>query len=440
MKNILVLGAGLVSRPGVTYLLQNNFNVTVAEKEISRAEKLIKGFSNGTARQILVENREELESLIDEHDIVVSLLPREYNVRIAELCIKNNRHMVTASYVSEDMKKLDKEAREKQLLFLNEIGLDPGIDHMSAMKIIDEIYGENGKVLHFYSYCGGLPAPEANDNPIGYKFSWSPRGVVLASKNPAQFLENGEIVTIESKDLFLNKRIENVDPLGKFEVYPNRNSLFYKKLYGLKDALTVLRGTCRNLGWCDMFKKITDLGLIDDTPISNVKGITFKRMMADLIGVNDNEDVYKKTADKIGIPSNHSIMKKLKWLGLFDDAPVPDCETRLDIFCELLIEKLKYNTGERDMIILRHKFTIENKDKTKDLITSTLIDYGIPNGDSSMARTVSLPLAIAVRMMCEGKIILTGIQIPVKKEIYSNILRELETLNIKIEERRFALS
>ena len=440
MKNVLVLGAGLVSRPGVTYLLQNNLNVTVAEKEVSKAEKLTQGFCKGKAQQIIVENREELELLIKEYDIIVSLLPWVYNAKVAELCIKNNKHMATASYVNQEINKLDKEARKKGLLFLNEIGLDPGIDHMSAMKIIDEIHDEEGKVLHFYSYCGGLPAPEANDNPFGYKFSWSPKGVVIASKNSARFLENGEIVTIESRDLFLNKRIENVDPLGKFEVYPNRNSLPYKKLYELKEALTVFRGTYRNIGWCDMFKKIVDLGLIDETPISNVKGITFKKMMADIIGVDENEDVYIKTAEKIGLSSNHSIMKNLKWLGLFNDLPIPDCETRLDIFCELLIEKLKYKTGEKDMIILQHKFTIENKDKTKDLITSTLIDYGIPGGDSSMARTVSLPLAVAVRMMCEGKIKLTGVQIPIKKEIYSDILKELEALNIKIEENRFSLS
>ena len=439
MKNVLVLGAGLVSKPGVTYLLQNKLNVTVAEKIISKAEELVQGFSNGTACQISVKNRKKLDLLIKDHDIIVSLLPWVYHAKIAELCLKNNKHMATASYVSEEMKKLNKEAKNKGLLFLNEIGLDPGIDHMSAMKIIDDIHEEKGKILHFYSYCGGLPAPESNDNPFGYKFSWSPKGVMLASKNPAQFLENGKVVFIEGKDLFLNKRIEEVDTLGKFEVYPNRNSLPYQKLYGLKDALTVMRGTYRNIGWCDTFNKIVDLGLIDDISISNIERISPKKMVADILGVDKNEDVYGKAAEKIGLSLNHPIMKKFKWLGLFDDGPVSDCDTRVDIFCELLVSKLKYTTGEQDMVVLQHKFTIENIKAAKELITSTLIDYGIPYGDSSMARTVSLPLAVAVRLMCEGKIKLTGVQIPIKKEIYRNILKELETLNIKIEEKRCAL-
>ena len=439
MKKILVLGAGLVSKPGVTYLLKNNLPVTVASRTVSKAEKLVEGFDNGTALQLLVENQDELEKLIQENDIIVSLLPWVHHIKVATMCIKNNKPMATTSYVSEDMKKLDKDAKSKGLLLLNEIGVDPGIDHMSAMKIIDEVHAEGRKVLHFYSYCGGLPAPEDNDNPFGYKFSWSPKGVILASKNPARFLENGEIVNIEGKDLFLNKRIEEVEGLGEFEVYPNRDSMPYQELYGLKDALTVMRGTYRYIGWCDTFKKIVDLGLVDDTPVDGIKGITYKKMMGDLIGISETEDVYGKTAEKVGLSKKDFVMKNLQWLGLFSDEAVPDCDNRLDILSELLLEKLKYEEGEKDMIILKHKFTVENKDGTKDLITSTLIDYGIPHGDTSMARTVSLPLAIGVKLMSEDKINLTGVQIPIKKEVYDLILKELENQGIKMVEKRVRL-
>lgn len=439
MKKILVLGAGLVSKPGVTYLLKNNLPVTVASRTVSKAEKLVKGFDNGTALQLLVENQDELEKLIQENDIIVSLLPWVHHIKVATMCIKNNKPMATTSYVSEDMKKLDKDAKSKGLLLLNEIGVDPGIDHMSAMKIIDEVHAEDGKVLHFYSYCGGLPAPEDNDNPFGYKFSWSPKGVILASKNPARFLENGEIVNIEGKDLFLNKRIEEVEGLGEFEVYPNRDSMPYQELYGLKDALTVMRGTYRYIGWCDTFKKIVDLGLVDDTPVDGIKGITYKKMMADLIGISETEDVYGKTAEKVGLSKEDFVMKNLDWLGLFSDDRVPDCDNRLDILGERLLEKLKYEEGEKDMIILKHKFTVENKDGTKDLITSTLIDFGIPHGDTSMARTVSLPLAIGVKLMAEDKINLTGVQIPIKKEVYNLVLKELENQGIKMVEKRTRL-
>ncbi len=439
MKKILVLGAGLVSKPGVTYLLDNKLPVTVASRTVSKAEVLVKGYTNGFAKALLVENEAELEKVIKEHDIIISLLPWIHHFKVAGLCIKNNKQMATTSYVSADMKKLDAEAKSKGLLFLNEIGVDPGIDHMSAMKIIDEVYAAGGKVLHFYSYCGGLPAPEANDNPFGYKFSWSPRGVVLASRNSAKFLENGKIVDIEGKNLFLNKRVEDIEGQGKFEVYPNRDSLPYKELYGLKDALTVMRGTYRNLGWCDTLKKIVDLGLVDDTPVEGLKGVTFKKMIADLVGASEKDDVQAKAAAKVGLKKDDLPMKNMQWLGLFGNETVPAINNRLDILCHRLEEKLAYKPGERDMLILRHKFIVENRDKSQDLITSTMIDFGIPNGDTSMARTVSLPLAIGVRMMAEGSIKLTGVQIPIMKELYLPVMKELETLKIRMVEKKTRL-
>jgi saccharopine dehydrogenase (NADP+, L-glutamate forming) len=441
MKNVLVLGAGLVSKPGVTYLLkQKNISVTVASRTVSKAENLIKGFTNGKAVQLNVENEEQLAQLIKANDIIVSLLPWVHHLKVAKLCLKHSKHMATTSYVSDDMKKLDDEAKSKNLLFLNEIGVDPGIDHMSAMKIIDEVYEKGGKVVHFYSYCGGLPAPEDNDNPFGYKFSWSPKGVVLASRNSAKFLENGKLVEIEGKDLFLNYRIEEIKGLGKFEVYPNRNSLPYKDLYNLKDAQTVMRGTYRNLGWCDTLKKMVDLGLINEDKQNNLKGINYRKMMADMVGAKDDANLEKKVAEKLKLDRNSEVMKRFEWLGLFSDKKVPDFDNRLDILSELLQEKLVFKNKEKDMLILQHKFTVENADKSKDLITSTLIDFGEALKESSMARTVSLPLAIGVRFMAEGKFNLTGVQIPIHKQIYEPVLKELETLGIKMDEKKYKLN
>ena len=441
MKKVLVLGAGLVSKPGVTYLLkQKDIFVTVASRTVGKAENLVKGFSNGKAIQLNVQDEENLAELIKNNDIIVSLLPWVHHQKVANLCITHSKHMATTSYVSEGMKKLHSEAVKKNLLFLNEIGVDPGIDHMSAMKIIDDVYSEGGKVLHFYSYCGGLPAPEDNDNPFGYKFSWSPKGVVLASRNSAKFLENGKLVEIEGKDLFLNYRLEEIEGLGKYEVYPNRDSMPYKDLYNLKDAQTVMRGTYRNIGWCDTLKKMVDLGLIDEKPVEGLKGITFRKMMADLINENDGADVINKVAKKLGLEPDSDIIKRLEWLGLFTEEQVPDFDNRLDILSYLLEKKLVFKDNEKDMIILQHKFTVENADKSKDLITSTLIDYGEALKESSMARTVSLPLAIGVRFMAEGKFNLTGVQIPITREIYEPVLKELETLNIKMDERKFRLN
>lgn len=434
---ILVLGSGFVSRPGVTYLLeQKHLNVTVASLELEEAEKLVKDYDNGVACYVDVQDEENLEKLIKEHDIVISLLPWIFHIKVAKLCLKNNKDMATTSYVSDEMRQLDEEVKAKGLIFLNEMGVDPGIDHMSAMKIINQVHEEDGKIVHFYSYCGGLPAPDDNDNPFGYKFSWSPRGVVLASRNSARFLENGELREIVGKDLFLCVRCEDVEGVGELEVYPNRDSVTYKDIYGIPEAETVMRGTYRYRGWCETFKKMVDLGLVDDTAIEGLKGITFKQMMAKIAGVEASADVKAAIAEKVGLPADAPAIERMEWLGLFSDDIVPDENNYLDILSVRLQEKLYYKDGEKDMIVLRHKFTVENKDKTRDLITSTLIDYGIPHGDTSMARTVSYPLAIGVKLMAEGKITLKGVQIPREKAIYQPVLDELETLNIKMVETR----
>ncbi len=437
MNKILVLGAGLVSKPGVHYLLnQKHLTITVASRTVSKAEELIKGFQNGLAKQVNVENKNELSKLIEENDIVISLLPWIHHLKVAELCIEHGRHMVTTSYVSPAMKELDGKVRAKNLQFLNEIGVDPGIDHMSAMKIIHEVETEGGKVLHFYSYCGGLPAPKDNDNPFGYKFSWSPRGVVLASRNSAKFYENGKTVEIESKNLFANPEVEEIEELGKFEVYPNRDSTPYKEIYGLKDALTVKRGTYRNIGWCETLRAIVNLGLIDETPRDFVKGNSYKNALAQFLKVDKNSDLKKVIADKLGNLCNEQILTRLEWLGLFGDDVIPNADNLLDMISDRMQEKLYFKEGEVDLLLLRHKFIVENKDGSQDLITSTLIDFGIPNGDSSMSRTVSLPMAIAVKLMAEEKIRAVGVRIPNTPDIYIPVLAELENQNIKMIEKR----
>jgi len=438
MKKILILGAGLVCKPGAQYLLQQGYTVTVASRTTAKAEKIVQGYENGTALHLLVEDQKALDAMVRENDIIVSLLPYIHHVKVARTCLKYSKFLATTSYVSEEMRRLDDDVRSKNLLFLNEIGIDPGVDHMSAMRIIDAIHAQGGTVRHFYSFCGGLPAPDDNDNPFGYKFSWSPRGVVLASRNPARFLENGEVVNITGQDLFLNKRIETVDPLGEFEVYPNRDSLPYQEIYGLKDARTVMRGTYRNVGWCDTLKKIVDLGLVDESPVSYPAGTTFKAMLAGLVGADESGDVAAAAAHKLGLDKSHFVIENLTWLGLFGTDPVPACESKLDILSERMLEKLQYQAGEKDMLILRHRFEVENRDKSTQTITSTLIETGIPHGDSAMARTVSLPLAVGITLMAENKIDLTGVQIPIVKELYQPVLQGIEALGIAMVEETIA--
>lgn len=439
MKNIVVFGAGLVAAPLVDYLLrQPDFHVTVASRTVSKAEALVGDAANGTALEFTIDQEEKLDELIREHDLAVSLLPYTHHVRIAERCIQYSKHLVTTSYVSDAMKALDARAREAGIILLNESGLDPGIDHMSAMKIIHHVQENDGRITSFTSFCGGLPAPDSNTNPLGYKFSWSPRGVLLAGTNSAHFRENGKDIHIESKDLFVSHRPMEIKGLGVFEGYPNRNSVPYKDIYGIEDTETILRGTLRYPGWCGTLKAIVDLDLLNQDPRPEFKGSTYVDLMGHLAGVTEfpaePDDVRSKLASKLGVEPSAQPIQHMEWLGLFSPTPLPDGpENSLDQLCDLMESKMQYAEGERDMIALQHNFVADFGDR-KEHITSTLIAYGIPGGYSSMARTVGLPAAIAVKMIIHGGIREPGVHIPINPSIYEPILAELEKEGIKFEE------
>jgi saccharopine dehydrogenase (NADP+, L-glutamate forming) len=428
MKHVLLLGAGLVTRPLVSYLLDRGFKLTVATRTISKAEALVGDHPNGSALELNVNNDEALEKLVSEADLTISLLPYTYHVKVAGLCIKHKKHFVSTSYVNPEMKALDEPAKKAGVALLNEIGLDPGIDHMSAMKIIDAVHNQSGQIKSFRSYCGGLPAPETNDNPFGYKFSWSPIGVLLAGTNDARFKENGEIVKIPGAELFDHYKIMTVEGLDEFEGYPNRDSTPYIETYSIPETDTMLRGTYRNIGWCPTLKAVADLGLFDKTE-RDFGGMTLTDYTRSFVG--GTGDIKPATANKLGIGDGDEIIGRFEWLGLFSHEPVPiERGSSLEALSALMNAKMPYRPGERDMIVLTHEFIAEYADGRKR-ITSTLINYGIPHGDSAMARTVSLPAAIGARMILEGKITRPGVSIPVNAEIYEPILAELEELGIK---------
>ena len=438
MQKVLVLGAGLVSRPLVKYLLDSEFELTVASRTLSKAEKLVEGHRNGKAVQLNVKDSDSLKELIKNTDIAISLLPYVFHVKVARICIEFGKDMVTTSYISDKMQALDEEAKKAGILILNEIGVDPGIDHMSAMRIIDNVKSRGGEVVSFKSYCGGLPAPEANDNPFGYKFSWSPKGVLMAGKNNAKYLENGEVVEVDGEDLFEHHwPLKFEDAPEKFETYPNRNSLPYIETYGLENVETMFRGTIRNVGWCDALNSIVKLDLLEDEERSDLGDLTYKELIQKQIGT-EREDIKAAVKDYLGDATTPRAMDMLEWLGLFSDKPVPDENTLLDVMTALFLEKMEYQENERDMIVLYHDFLAELPAGNKK-ITSTLIDYGIPGGDSSMARTVSLPAAIATKLILLGKINEKGVLAPVIPEIYNPVLDELEKLDISCREKEWDL-
>ncbi len=436
MKKVLVLGAGMVSKPLVRYLLdQPDFSVTMASRTASKAEKIINGHPDGEALSLNVKDDAMLEKLVSEADLTVSLLPYTYHVKVAELCINHKKHLVTTSYVSDEMHELDGRAKEAGVLLLNESGLDPGIDHMSAMRVIHDVENNGGKVVSFRSTTGALPSHEANTNPFGYKFSWAPRGVLLASRNPSKWLQDGKEISYPGEQLFENYTIQDVPGIGTFENYPNRNSVPYKDIYGLKDAETVYRGTFRMTGWCETMRKIVALGWLTEETPEDFSGKTYGDLTRYLIGVGSGEDLPKATAAFLGLETYSTVIKRFEWLGLFGDELLPeDKDNPLDYLNVLTLKKMSLGKDERDMIVMHHEFIAEYTSKRK-YITSTLLEYGISKGDSAIARTVAFPAAIAVKMILNKNINLTGVHIPVIPDIYNPILDELEEMGIKFDEK-----
>ena len=430
MKRVLVLGAGLVAGPLVRYLLAvEGFELTVASRTVSKAEALIGEATNGTALALNVKDEAQLERLISEHDLSISLLPYVYHPLVAGFCVKHSKQMVTTSYVKPAMTTLDDAAKEAGVMLLNEIGVDPGIDHMSAMKVIHEIEEKGGKLVSFTSNTGGLPAPDANDNPMGYKFSWAPRGVVLAGKNPAKYMKNGEVVDVPGPELFDHHWPCEVVGFGTLEVYPNRNSMPYIESYSIPTVKTMFRGTLRYPGWCPTLKAIVELGLLDEEERTDIAGLTYGELLARMIG-SDGANLKGDLAARLDIAIDAKPITDFEWLGLLGGDSIPAADTTyLDVVASRMLAKMPYEPGERDMLVMQHEFVAEYPDRTEKT-TATMVDYGIPNGDSSMSRLVGLPAAIAARMILQGEIVLTGVHVPMIPEIYGPVLRELESMGV----------
>lgn len=434
MQKVLILGAGMVVKPIVTYLLEKKYQVTVATRTRSKAEDMIAGHKNGKAVAWTVDQPDELEQMIREHDLTVSLLPWVHHIMVARQCIAYKKNMITTSYVKPEMKALHEQAVDAGIIILNELGLDPGIDHMGAMRIIDHVHQKGGKIEEFYSICGALPAPEVANNPFRYKFSWSPKGVVMAGNNDGKYLRYGKIVEVPTEDLFKNPLRVDFPDVGKLEVYPNRDSLPYIELYGIPETQTMMRGTFRHPGWCESIDAMKALNLITSDTY-DFTGRTYADMVAMLIGETHSENIRQKAAAFLKMDPHAYALDAIQWLGLFEPRPMDrQLDTPFEITSDLMIEKMKLGKTERDMVAMQHIFLVSYPDGSKEVIKSSMLDFGTMATDTAVARTVALPAAVGVEMILKGEIQEKGVHIPVIPGIYNPILDKLEEMDIKMVE------
>ncbi|WP_158210010.1 saccharopine dehydrogenase family protein [Myroides phaeus] len=440
-KEILIIGAGRSSSSLIKYLLEKstieNLHLTIGDLSLELAKQKAMDHPNATPIQFDLFNEQERQALVNKADIVISMLPAALHIELAKDCIKFKKHMVTASYISEAMQELDQQAKENNLVFMNEVGLDPGIDHMSAMKIIHEIKNQGGKILSFESFCGGLIAPESDNNLWNYKFTWNPRNVVLAGQGgAAKFLQEGQYKYIPYNKVFRRTEFLNIEGYGKFEAYANRDSLKYQQAYGLDDAKTIFRGTIRRVGYSRAWNLFVELGVTDDTyKVDNSENMTYREFINLYLPYHPTDTVETKLRLALGIDQDDIVWEKLLELDLFNATKKIGLKNAspAQILEKILNDSWTLDEQDKDMIVMYHKigYLLGNEKKQID---STMICIGDNQVYTAMAKTVGLPVAIAALKILKGIINTPGVQMPIKEEVYLPILEELQENGIIFNE------
>ena len=437
MQRILVVGSGRSASTLIQYLLdfseENDWLITVADFDLELAKKKVNNHTNAKAISFDVFDEEQRNDGIRNADIVVSMLPASMHILLAEDCVFQGKNMVTASYVSEEIAALNDKAVEKGVLLLNEIGLDPGIDHMSAKKVIDEIHADGGEIHTFKSFCGGLVAPKYDTNPWNYKFTWNPRNVVLAGQGTAQFIRNGQYKYIPYQSLYSRTETMDVLEAGAFEGYANRDSLGYREAYDLADIPTIFRGTLRRPGYCEAWNVFVQLGMTDDTyRVSGLSNMTWRNFINSFLVFDEVKTVEEKLQSNLSL--SDEVIDKLKWLGIFEKIPIGlDDATPAQVLQKLLESKWSLEEEDKDMIVMQHQFHYQLNGEEKCLHSSLVLE-GKDQIHTAMSMTVGLPVAIATKLILQGKIQLSGVQIPVMKEVYESVLEELKSFGIDFVE------
>jgi len=444
MKKIILFGAGRSAGILIDYLLENaaenQWEILIADREIEHLKPAYQAEDLIELKVSDVNDAVERESLISEADLVISMLPASMHQLVAVDCIRLGKNMVTASYISDQMKALHGDAKDAGVLILNEMGVDPGIDHLSAMKVIDEIKESGGELQAFESFTGGLVAPEFDDNPWNYKFTWNPRNVVLAGQGGAvKFIQEGTYKYIPYHKVFRRTEIIEIDNHGKFEGIANRDSLKYREVYGFEGIKTMYRGTLRRPGFCRAWDIFVQLGATDDSYIiPNSETMTFRQFINLFLPYNPNDSVELKFCHYLNIRQDDvELFEKLKWLDIFEDIPVGIKDASpAQVLQKILERKWKLEPEDKDMIVMWHKFNYLKGGKLHERHSSMVIK-GKNQSQTAMAMTVGYPLGIAAKMILQQKVNLTGVQLPLYKELYKPVLSELETYGICFQEKEF---
>lgn len=442
MRNILIIGAGRSSAALIKYLLDKSssekLHITVGDLSLENAQEKINNHPNASAIKLDIFNTEQRNTAIQKTDIVISMLPAHLHIEVAKNCLEHEKHMVTASYISDEMKALDEAVTEKGLVFMNEIGLDPGIDHMSAMQVIDRIHEENGKMLIFESFCGGLVAPESDNNLWNYKFTWNPRNVVLAGQGGASmFIQEGTNKYIPYHKLFRRTEFLTVNEDLKLEAYANRDSLKYRSIYGLEDIPTMYRGTIRKVGFSRAWNVFVQLGMTDDTyAIENSENMSYRDFTNLFLAYSPSDSVELKFRSYLKIDQDDIMWDKFLELDIFNTNKKITLKnaTPAQVLQEILMNSWTLAPNDKDMIVMHHIFGYENE-TGKHQIESSMLIKGDDQTYTAMAKTVGLPVAMATLRILNKEITTPGVQLPIQKEVYEPILKELETYGIHFTEK-----
>ncbi len=442
MRKILVIGSGKSTSYLIKYLLDKstseNLHITIGDLHIKNAEKLIGNHENATAITLDVFNENSRVEAIKNADIVVSMLPARFHIEVAKNCITYKKHMVTASYVSPEMQALHDDAKANGLVLMNEIGVDPGIDHMSAMQVLDNIRSKGGKIILFESFTGGLVAPESDTNLWNYKFTWNPRNVVVAGQgSAAKFLQEGTYKYIPYNRLFRRTEFLEVDGFGRFEVYANRDSLKYQSVYGLDNIKTLYRGTMRRVGFSRAWNIFVTLGMTDDSyTIDDSENMSYRDFVNAFLTYSPTDSVELKLRHALKIDQDDIVWDKLVELDIFNDKKQVELKkaTPAQILQKILMDSWTLKEDDKDMIVMYHKFGYELNGK-KHQIDATMVAVGEDQTYTAMAKTVGLPVAIATLAILNKKITTPGVQMPITKEVYEPILEELKDFGVQFNEK-----